>query len=98
MSIEAMKQMANYIDVLGGDSKKYRQAIAEAEKQKTVTVPTLWGTVQYEQRNAEPVAWWKRYPNGSVSLNEAKTFIAEDAIATGHRPLIFGDTHPPKRD
>ena len=36
MSIEAMKAMANYIDVLGGNSKKYRQAIAEAEKQEPV--------------------------------------------------------------
>jgi len=34
--IEAMKAMANYIDVLGGDSKKYRQAISEAEKQEPV--------------------------------------------------------------
>ena len=34
--IEAMKQMANYIDALGGDSKKYRQAIEQAEKQKSV--------------------------------------------------------------
>jgi hypothetical protein len=38
MTIEAMKAMANYIDVLGGDSKKYRQAIAEAEKQEPVAV------------------------------------------------------------
>ena len=38
MSIEAMKQMANYIDTLGGDSKKYRQAIAEAEKQELVAI------------------------------------------------------------
>ena len=51
-----------------------------------------------EAERQELVAWWKRYPNGSVSLNEAKTFIAEDAIATGHRPLIFGDTQPPKRE
>jgi hypothetical protein len=36
MSIEIMKAMANYIDALGGDSKKYRQAIAEAEKQEPV--------------------------------------------------------------
>jgi hypothetical protein len=36
--IEAMKAMANYIDVLGGDSKKYRQAIAEAEKQEPVAI------------------------------------------------------------
>ena len=36
MSIEAMKQMANYIDVLGGDSKKYRQVIEQAEKQEPV--------------------------------------------------------------
>ena len=36
MTIEAMKAMANYIDVLGGDSKKYRQAIAEAEKQEPI--------------------------------------------------------------
>jgi hypothetical protein len=36
MNIEVMKAMANYIDVLGGDSKKYRQAIAEAEKQEPV--------------------------------------------------------------
>lgn len=40
MSIEAMKQMANYIDVLGGDSKKYRQVIEQAEKQE----PVAWTT------------------------------------------------------
>ena len=44
----------------------------------------------------EPVAWWKRYPNGSVELNEARTFIAEDAIATGRRPLVFGDAAAPQ--
>jgi hypothetical protein len=32
MSITAMKEMANYIDALGGDSKKYHQAIEQAEK------------------------------------------------------------------
>ena len=36
MSISAMKEMANYIDALGGDSKKYRQAIEQAEKQEPV--------------------------------------------------------------
>ena len=45
----------------------------------------------------EPVAWWKRHRDGSVELNDARTFIAEDAIATGRRPLIFGDTSPPQR-
>jgi len=39
----------------------------------------------------EPVAWWKQHHDGSVELNEARTFIAEDAIATGRRPLVFGD-------
>ena len=34
--IEAMKQMANYIDALGGDSKKYRQAIEQAESVEPV--------------------------------------------------------------
>ena len=41
MTIEAMKAMANYIDVLGGDSKKYRQAIAEAEK----PADFMWKTI-----------------------------------------------------
>jgi hypothetical protein len=45
----------------------------------------------------EPVEWWKRHGDGSVELNEARTVIAEDAIATGRRPLIFGDAAPPQR-
>lgn len=48
MSITAMKEMANYIDTLGGDSKKYRQAIEQAEKQDVPEVG--FG-------NMEPVAW-----------------------------------------
>ena len=39
MSIEVMKAMANYIDVLGGNSKKYRQAIAKAEKHEVSQEP-----------------------------------------------------------
>lgn len=41
--IEAMKAMANYIDLLGGDSKKYRQAIAEeSEKQSKLLEAMKW--------------------------------------------------------
>jgi hypothetical protein len=46
-------------------------------------------------REDEREAWWKQYRDGSVEVNEARTFIAEDAIATGRRPLVFGDTTPP---
>ena len=53
MNIEVMKAMANYIDVLGGDSKKYRQAIAEAEKQEPVCPychdSRTLGAVYYDQ-------------------------------------------------
>ena len=50
-----------------------------------------------QKQEQEPVAWWKRHRDGSVELNDARTFIAEDAIAAGRRPLIFGDTSPPQR-
>lgn len=46
----------------------------------------------------EPVAWWKRHRDGSVELNEWREFIPEDALATGRRPLVFGDTAPPRRE
>ena len=45
--IEAMKQMANYIDALGGDSKKYRQAIEQAEKQEPVAWRTCVGGIWF---------------------------------------------------
>lgn len=47
-----------------------------------------------QQPAGEPVAWWKKHRDGSIELNEARTFIAEDALATGRRPLVFGDAHP----
>ena len=60
--IEAMKQMANYIDSLGGDSKKYRQALEQAEKSNIKQVIHL-----YDKPPAapvqKPVAW--RY-NGKL--------------------------------
>lgn len=42
----------------------------------------------------EVAAWWKRHRDGSIEVNEAQTFLAEDALATGRRPLVFGDTRP----
>ena len=44
------------------------------------------------------VAWWKRYPDGRVSLVEAQTFIAEDALTLGWKPLVFAAApHPPEQ-
>ena len=40
------------------------------------------------------VAWWKRHRDGSIEVNESRTFLAEDALVTGRRPLVFGDTAP----
>jgi hypothetical protein len=61
--IEAMKQMANYIDALGGDSKKYRQAIAEAEKQEPVA--WMYGCVgrgrMYAEELDDPAGWQPLY-------------------------------------
>jgi hypothetical protein len=44
MSITAMKEMANYIDALGGDSKKYRQAIEQSEQEQNKQEPVylIW--------------------------------------------------------
>ena len=42
----------------------------------------------------EPVAWWKQYPDGSISVVESRTFLAEDAVAMGWRALGFTDVAP----
>ena len=64
MTIEAMKQMANYIDTLGGDSKKYRQAIAEAEKLE----PVAWGVDWGKDGQQSCVSIVKRKPNGGIEV------------------------------
>ena len=42
----------------------------------------------------EPVAWWKQYPDGNVSVVEGKVFLTEDALYRGWRPLGFADAAP----
>lgn len=93
-ALEALELLQNAIYNIGGEHVTgwdYANYAADsAEKPITTLKAALAEPV-------EPVAWWKRHRDGSVELNDARTFIAEDAIATGRRPLIFGDTSPPQR-
>lgn len=41
--------------------------------------------------SVEPVAWMKQHNNGSVELNEYRTFVHEDAILTGRVPLCTAE-------
>lgn len=49
---------------------------------------------QPQQPAGEPVAWWKQYPDGNVSVVEGKVFLTEDALCRGWRPLGFVDAAP----
>ena len=46
-------------------------------------------------QDCEPVAWLKRHRDGSIELNEYRTFLPDDAIATGRTPLYAAT---PKRE
>ncbi len=49
---------------------------------------------QPQQPVRRPVAWWKQYPDGNVSVFEGKVFLTEDALCCGWRPLGFVDASP----
>lgn len=49
---------------------------------------------QPQQPVRQPVAWWKQYPDGNVSVVEGKVFLTEDALCCGWRPLGFADAAP----
>lgn len=55
---------------------------------------------QPQQPVKQPVAWWKQYPDGNVSVVEGKMFLTEDALYRGWRPLDFVDAahHPVKQE
>lgn len=55
--------------------------------------PGLAAQAMQSARGAQqkPVGWWKRHPDGSVSLVEYEAFLAGDALSAGWRPLVFGD-------
>lgn len=45
---------------------------------------------------AQPVAWWKHFRGEDTpEVVPGRTFIAEDALSTGWRPLVFGDVATP---
>ena len=91
----ALEGAANYIDALGGDSRKYRQALAEhvftalrdrlAQPEQE---PVAWQWLGRAQPEQEPVAWqWL----GSAHFRKQ---IPRDADVTAWNPLY---TLPPQR-
>ena len=52
---------------------------------------------QPQQPVRQPVAWWKQYPDGDVSVVEGKVFLTEDALCCGWRPFGFVDAAPQAR-
>lgn len=47
-------------------------------------------------RDGAVVAWWKMFPRSDKpEVVPGSTFLAEDALATGWRPLVFGDIARP---
>ena len=90
----ALEGAANYIDALGGDSRKYRQALAnEALNKKAENARELG--LDYEPAPQEPVAWpWlipspleQPEPVAAAEREKVAAWMMQRGYATGH-----GDT------
>jgi len=84
--IEAMKQMANYIDSLGGDSTKYRQVIAETEKQE----PVAWDELTEEE--IEKLAGLVDWSSEHIAWNFA--IKVEDLLKEKNHPQPNAEQEP----
>jgi hypothetical protein len=83
-------------DALRTELEQLRAAPAAQEPLTLTHVERRQTAAGFEVRGVvgATVAWWKCHRDGSIEVNPASTFLSADALATGRRPLVFGDAAP----